>query len=270
MKPWATTFYLLSSPLTGRPGMSTLERFSAATVKLLFLGGAAAWAVMGLYFYKFAPGSWFELSADDQRWNNFGTFVGGMLGPFFGFLAFIGVVFTVVLQARQIDEMRERADLEEIQRVLASLSTRIDSWLQEAPRGHTELFKLIGSPHSLYELLATMSRVSFGRAGLDCGHASFMVDEAKATELFDAAQRELRQLRVDLDSLAWSLERFIAEGGSRSVLELYRYRYDLITCWLLAIGAPTTPAMEASFRSTEGLKDIIAGLKAAPSGKSPV
>lgn len=261
MKPWTTAFQLLTSPLTGRPGMSNLERFSAAALKLLFLGGLASWTVMGLYFYKFAPGSWFELSDSDQRWNNFGTFVGGMLGPFFGFLAFIGVIFTVVLQAQQIDTMRKHADLEEIQRVLANLSNRIDTWLQQPPRGAANRFRLLGSPQTLYDLLMLASRVALARAGVGPGLTNYAVDDATWDGLIDDCQRELHQLQVDLDSLAWCMNKYVAQQGSRSVREFYEYRYKLLVAWLLALGAPISPNMHSLFCPTEGLKSIIKGMR---------
>src|SRR5258705_13175776 len=85
----------------------TAVQLARACVQLMAIGAATAVCVTGIYYYKFAPGHWFELSSNQEVWSAFGTFVGGLLGPSFSFLAFIGVVFTVILQARQLDTMKE-------------------------------------------------------------------------------------------------------------------------------------------------------------------
>lgn len=83
---------------------------------LLLLGAIAAMVVQGTYWYKFAhlPGAWFTLSNDPAVWGQYGDYIGGMLNPIFSSLAFSGLVITIVLQARQIDEAKKQANLEEM------------------------------------------------------------------------------------------------------------------------------------------------------------
>lgn len=109
-------------------------------IRLLVICVLANWTVLGLYFWKFAPGHWFELSSSQEVWAHFGDFYTGLLSPFLGFLAFIGILFTVVLQSKQLDlahklaaDTKAQADVEEIQRLVANLSATIDAALARAP-----------------------------------------------------------------------------------------------------------------------------------------
>jgi hypothetical protein len=108
-----------------------------ALIKLMWIGALATWCVLGLYMYKFGPGQWFELSGTTADWEVFGDFVGGLLNPFFSFLAFIGVVMTVVLQAKQLEIARAQSNFEEIQRVVSAIASQIDGLLSENPMGST-------------------------------------------------------------------------------------------------------------------------------------
>ncbi|QLE78505.1 hypothetical protein FLM55_01595 [Francisella sp. Scap27] len=47
--------------------------------------------VIGIYFYNFHS----HLSKSTQDWANFGTYVGGILGPFYALLAFVGLLETI-------------------------------------------------------------------------------------------------------------------------------------------------------------------------------
>lgn len=47
--------------------------------------------VLGFYFYKFHG----PLSESSQDWANFGTYIGGILGPAYALLAFIGLLETL-------------------------------------------------------------------------------------------------------------------------------------------------------------------------------
>ncbi len=55
------------------------------------------------YFYQFN----FGFSKDPGVWGQFGDFVGGTINPILTFLTFLALVFTVVLQTRQLEHSRE-------------------------------------------------------------------------------------------------------------------------------------------------------------------
>src|SRR3970040_1434710 len=97
------------------------------TIVLLFVAAAALATVLvvGLYFISLAPSSRFDLSSANQDWGTFGDFIGGTLGTIFSLLAFFGVLCTVWLQASQLDLAGRQSQLDEIQRVLATVSARL-------------------------------------------------------------------------------------------------------------------------------------------------
>jgi hypothetical protein len=67
----------------------------------------AFFAVLVTYIWHFAPGS-NGLSHEPADWAEFGEYIGGTLGAFFGFLAFIGVLINIVLQRRALDDVAQR------------------------------------------------------------------------------------------------------------------------------------------------------------------
>ena len=194
---------------------------------------------MGLYFYKFAPGYWLELSSDDSRWANFGTFYGGLAGPFFSFLAFLGVVITVILQAKQLDTLRAQANFEEQQRLLSSLSATIDELLHGKPLKDTsnpfikefddQTFFSVISRFGSHLLMPTEA------SAMDAGY-----HEQKYATLLAMLQPTFVVMGIELQQLAWSLRKYEEQGGNENVVEFYKFRYVVPVCWLDAMGKLST------------------------------
>lgn len=212
--------------------MSDTRRFAKAAIQLIVIGVFASWTALGFYIYKFAPGHWFTLSGDPNDWASFGTFLGGILGPFFSWLAFLGVLFTVVLQAKQIESTRHQASLEEMQRVASGIAARIDERLARPPiaaPGPAATFMQVPF-HDLISAYATWR--------LSSKHDDYIV-EAKFTSNFDtfirSASADLRSTGLDFEALGWCLNKYREAGGSELVLEFYHYRYMAMSCWFDAV-----------------------------------
>jgi hypothetical protein len=77
---------LLNKRLRRSPVMSSPLRFA------LIFAGALACVVLAPYFAKFSG----ELSTSSDDWSNFGSYVGGTLGPAFALLAFVAGIQTFV------------------------------------------------------------------------------------------------------------------------------------------------------------------------------
>ncbi|MEI4930732.1 hypothetical protein [Aeromonas caviae] len=63
-----------------------------------------------LYFREFgflSKYSWHN----DQSWANFGSFIGGTIGPFLSLLAFLGVLLTLFVQKKQFDLTKEQFEI---------------------------------------------------------------------------------------------------------------------------------------------------------------
>jgi uncharacterized membrane protein len=85
-----------------------LEAINSRRVRsvLRFLVGSAIALVLLVfiaYFLAFHDG----VSSKQEVWGQFGDFVGGTLNPILSFLSLIALVFTVLLQVRQLDIARE-------------------------------------------------------------------------------------------------------------------------------------------------------------------
>jgi len=57
-----------------------------------------------LYFITFHGG----LAATDSPWGSFGSYIGGILGPFFSLFTLVGVLYTLYDQGRKLRESRKR------------------------------------------------------------------------------------------------------------------------------------------------------------------
>ena len=210
----------------------------AAGIKLLLVVGVCTTAfVLMIYIGKFAPPSDFSLSEKTSVWGEFGDYFGGVLNPIFSFLAFTGVLFTVYLQARQLDIARDHANFEELQRMLTTISTSIDSMLNYIPpyyAAKSHIRKDL-APLSMFDhisafgtdLLKPSEQRDFDNA----------FDEDAIEGVKDDIAMSVRALSLEFHSLGWAMEKYAAAGGSETVLEFYRFRYGAVVTWLDAMDA---------------------------------
>lgn len=210
------------------------EYLGRRLVILMWLGAGASVLVHGIYFFKFAPGQWFTLSDDPQNWGVLGDFVGGLLNPFFSFLAFIGVLITVLLQARQLEAIRTQASIEELQRLLASVASNLDGLLNTYPTFYTARSYIAEhvAPMTLFNHIA-----AFGTRALNEEIEPVHADEFDHLE---ALEKDLTMsfgaIGLELQGLAWVLEKYQAAEGSPAIIEFYKFRYLAVTCWLDGMG----------------------------------
>lgn len=200
---------------------------------LLVLGAALALVAIGAYFSVFGPKSGYALSSSDSVWSNFGSYVGGVLGPIFSFLAFGGVLLTVWLQAKQLEASHAQANFEEIQRVLSNVSARIDGVFAQPPNQHIDHHRLRNAPITIFTVVAAAGSAALSKP------ADFIVQESNE-QLIAAANvaisTEATAIGLELEQLAWCLQEYERQGGSATVIEFYKRRYNAIICWLDAIG----------------------------------
>ena len=214
------------------------EDFRRNLLRLMWVGVLAAWTVYGVYIYNFGPGQWFKLSSSPADWGVFGDYVGGLLNPFLSFLTFIGIIVTVMLQARQLDIVREQANYEEIQRVLTVLSARIDGLLSSAPVSPVQRFQFMAvTPKSLFNLISALGTMQLRKpAKAEDDWLRWAMTEKQMAELQQTLTDEVTTLGLELETLAWTLNRYSTEGGSAIVIDFYKYRYRAILIWLDLLG----------------------------------
>lgn len=203
-------------------------------VRRLTVGAVAVIAgVILLYAWKVGSRSGFALSTDASSWAEFGDYVAGTLGPAFGFLAFMGVLLTLRLQAIQLDAVRSQAGLEEIQRLLATISVRLDQLLEQRVEHGFTLPSLRASPSTFFHAL------SAGGTALLTSSSDWMrqafgaktAEEAKGALAVPAIS-----VGLELEQLAWCLGQYRRGGGSPEVIAFYKRRFGAVACWLDVLG----------------------------------
>ncbi len=133
------------------------------------------------YFINFYGG----LSNKQETWGQFGDFIGGTVNPFLSFLSLLAIVFTVVLQARQLENSRE--ELENSKKELEY--TRYE--MQRSAEAQCEMAKVAQEQ-------AKYARVSARLAAL---HGSLEIISAMLKGPHIASNDELNRLKVKKEKL---------------------------------------------------------------------
>ncbi len=210
---------------------------------LLLLGAVAAMVVQGTYWYKFAylPGAWFTLSTDPAVWGQYGDYIGGILNPIFSSLAFSGLVITIVLQARQIDEVRKQANLEEMQRVQSTIAARIDLLLASNIIVNTQegqnLTRFASNPLTVFKMISSLGTMALWEPSEDdTNWLKWLWDDVTADGLRRALDAQTIPLRLEFEALSFMLMKYQQAQGAAVVIEFYKYRYSAVLTWLDALG----------------------------------
>lgn len=218
---------------------------------LLAIGAVSAVAVQGMYLYKF--GTWpITLSSDPAVWGQYGDYIGGLLNPIFSSLAFSGLVVTIVLQARQMDEGKHNAELEEMQRVQSTVAARIDQLLASTVivdiGKHEELVRFADNPQSVFQLIASLGTMALSEPDKDHPDwRKWLWDDVSLDELRAALDAQTVALRLEFEALSFMLLRYEASSGSNDVTAFYRYRYAAVLAWLDALRLLTTHNLVQEF-----------------------
>lgn len=200
---------------------------------LLALGLIVAFLAVGAYFTIFAPHSGYSLARNDGAWANFGSYVGGVLGPLFSFLAFAGVLMTVWLQAKQLDILHAQANYEEIQRLISNISSNVDTLLAQAPNQRIDHHRLRDAPISIFTVISAAGTAALSSPSDYTRKAS----QERLIEISkEAIATEATAIGLELEQLSWCLQQYQEQNGNPTVIEFYKRRYNAIVCWLDAIG----------------------------------
>lgn len=206
---------------------------------LLAIGAVSAVGVQGMYLYKF--GSWpITLSEDPAVWGQYGDYIGGLLNPIFSSLAFSGLVVTIILQARQIDEGKHNAELEEMQRVQSTVAARIDQLLTSSVIVDTgkyqELARFANNPQTVFQLISSLGTMALNKPDKDHPDwRKWLWNDVSLEGLRAVLDAQTVPLRLEFEALSFMLLRYEASGGSNDVTAFYRYRYAAVLKWLYAL-----------------------------------
>lgn len=211
------------------------QKISKWLRRLLFLVVLANCFALIIYFARFGWENWFNFSKDQQDWAHFGTFYGGLMGPFVGLLAFIGIFFTIQLQKEQLELAKQQVEIQEMQRVLASVSAQIDQMLTIVPTYFDAESRLAfpGAPRSLGNHIAELGAEFLNRNMAGCTSAP---SGAFKSVMQDIAL-SVNAVALEFQSLGWTLEKFKEAGGSETMVEFYKFRYRMTIIYLEAMDA---------------------------------
>jgi hypothetical protein len=220
----------------------------------LILGSILALFAISIYFSVFGPLSDFSLATKDSAWSNFGSYLGGVLGPIFSFGAFFGVLITVYLQAKQLENIQSQANLDETQRLISSISSHIDTLLSNSPNKNIKNQKLSNAPITIFTVISAAGTAALSNNNnyIVKGSNEILIAEAK-----NAIATESAAIGLELEQLAWTLEQYQNHGGSLIVIKFYKRRYQAIVCWLDALGELNNHNRIQSYFKPESIREFL-------------
>ena len=185
--------------------------------------------IFGLYAIQFGPASGWRLSHDTEAWARFGEYAGGA----FGALAFLGVLWTIGLQQVQVDQLSRQAAADQLQRIAADLSARIEERLDRRGRRFNpqtalalEQGGLAPTVRGVLELVANAPTPDPGAthaSGPEAVHGPAIAEDGKI-------------IARNLDQLAVCLSDFLGQGGSQAVVSYYAHQYSEIVRRMTVLG----------------------------------
>ncbi|MDI3429798.1 MULTISPECIES: hypothetical protein [Aeromonas] len=178
------------------------------------------------YFYIFGPQSNYSLARNDQAWANFGSFIGGTIGPLLSACAFYGVWATYKVQREQLTIAKNQGILDELQRLISNQHQAIEFMLQQFvycsfPLEDTKkmtikeyLIKFMNLKSKTNESLSPIRARNINNQ-LCCMDDAFPYSEIK----------EITKILINTDEI---YEEYYSCGGSSKVLKFYIKEHLLI------------------------------------------
>ncbi|WKB50549.1 hypothetical protein [Eleftheria terrae] len=170
---------------------------------LVFVAFCALFVVVLLYFVRFGD----QPVGDQAVWGQFGDFLGGSLNPLFAFLSFIALVFTLVLQTRQLALSRHQMEVSRNE--LALSRTELELTRAELTKSAAAQADLARATEKQLTWAATTARAQQEAAKAQRATAETMKQQALAATLAAQAQA----VQADLSRLTQELGRSSALGG---------------------------------------------------------
>ena len=189
----------------------------------------AALAVIAAYVLNFVPIYGWHLASSTESWAQFGEYIGGV----FGMLAFIGVLWTIGIQQRQIAQLTRQAAADELQRICRDLASNIDQLLdRQIVIGGTTALALNArslpfmTMRSVLELAADEPTPNSGSEKTSLVQAQH---HGAITHVAPAVEREIKYLTS-------CLQGFQQQGGSLVIGEYYGSRYGEVIRRMVVLG----------------------------------
>jgi hypothetical protein len=200
----------------------------------------AAMAVVGLYAYRFGPGTGWQLSAQTEDWARFGQYVGGL----FGVLAFIAVMVLMEIHRRQIDTLGVRATQDQLLLEARDLAAQIESLVARPIETVAITQRELTRAQMASTVAGVLQLVDVRPSPEAAEQATRMSPPAEAQgDIKGDTKGAYRKsivgstgaLSHKLDLLAAVLSEFVSRGGDSIFLLFYRDRFGLTVKRLIAL-----------------------------------
>ena len=190
-----------------------------------------------------------SLSGNPEQWGQFGDFFGGTLNPIYALLAFAGVLITIHLQAKQLEEAEKKTLIEEVQRLIFNVSLEIDTLLKQSPKVTPTEFAEKPHPFTVSLLIGAIGSAILNE------HPNSEVIKQKS---LNCIELEIGILVIELQQLVQTLEKYKLIGGNEIIVDFYKKRYEVIVCWLHVLGHANSSQRVMEFFKPQ---ELVAALK---------
>ena len=198
-----------------------------------------------LYFYFSEFGLLSQYNwPNNQSWANFGSFVGGTIGPLFSLVTFIGIWKTYNLQNQQLTLANNQRKSDDIQRLITESAHRIDNIL-DSPFDILSAVndKNEGVVHDFTKAIYTLS----GMMNKEGRH----FNKDKAEKLKQKMTLEIKQLCIEADNLSWLLLHSQTIFDEITIVGYYNFRYRNIFYHIQEAGFELFPRVTIAFNLPE-------------------
>lgn len=208
---------------------------------------------ISVYYIRFKYFLGYPISPVQADWGTFGDFVGGVLNPIYAFLAFVGVVYTVLLQKKQIEMMKEQEKLNELQNLIQGQAAKIDETLYGRKFRIKENTEDVAD---IFNILRAISKISIDAEKEPDGLDAMVYEDERATVLGKISY-ELIFIEEQIGFLVWCLQTYEKNKGNKDIIDFYCAKYRHAVFMLKQIQHLQVAALEHFFNIAEHKEQMI-------------
>ncbi len=214
------------------------------TSRLLMIVVGVALSLMTVVIVVYLDMFGINRANDQAIWGAFGDYFGGILNPIFALFAFLGVLWSLDLQMKQVKQLSIDKQGEEVLLVVKDIDSRIKE-LMEMAVGGVQVSGLQVQQLYIHHMVAEAERGA-GVLGSSDAYTQFIYIARQSGSVVEATVRELRNQIIALHSF---LIRYphSSEGKYAPIIEHYTAKASRIVLMLREVGG-LPEAVDAYFK----------------------
>lgn len=223
--------------------MKLFRAIFKSTILIVFM--AIILSPLYFYFLEFGPLSEHNWK-NNQSWANFGSFISETIGPILSGVAYIAVYLTYKSQQLQITLFKQQTKIDEIQRLIATTTDKIDSILFSTPFVYTQSAeKLKITDEDFEQLKNTIFRdllQALGTRELENKKDQNLRKYIDATK--EIVRFSVNHLNIELNQLGRLLLTYRKLNGGIEIEKFYIEKYEPIIGYLYSTQQLWAPSLE--------------------------